>query len=126
MTKVHRTLAVVAAIGLLLSACAIDPVDSALRGDDAAGLYGQMSNADVELAVAAMLESLSKRPTGEATAWENPATGNSGAVIAGMVSVTNQGVFCRAFEEQISVGGLLGITTSTACRDAEGVWQLAE
>ncbi len=107
-----------------MSACAADPRADALLGDDAAVLYGQMANADVVLAVAAMQESLSKNPTGEATAWKNSATGNSGAVIAGIVSVTDQGVFCRAFEEQISVGGLLGITTTTACRDTNGVWQL--
>ena len=108
----------------MLSACAADPRADALLGDNAAVLYGQMSDADVNLAVAAMQQSLTDNPSGGTTAWENSTTGNSGSIIAGAVFVTNQGVFRRDYEERLVVGGVLGITINTACRDADGVWQL--
>ena len=112
-----------ASAALVLSACAADPPAVALFGDDAAVLYEQMSEADVGLAVAAMQESLTNNLSGVATGWENPATGNSGSIIAGAVFVTDRGVFCRDYEERVVVGGNLGITTNTACRDAGGTWR---
>ena len=89
-------LVIAASAVLVLSACAADPFAGALTGDDAAVLCAQMSDQDVELAVAAMQESLTNDLPGEVTSWENPATGNSGSTTAGAVFVTDQGVFCRA------------------------------
>ena len=45
----------------------------------------------------------------------------SGSIEAGAVFVTDQGVFCRDYQERLVVGGLVGITTNTACRNADGV-----
>ncbi len=122
MGKIGLVLAASAA--LVLSACAADPFAGALTGDGAAVLYAQMSDQDVELAVAAMQESLTNDLPGEVTSWENPATGNSGTITQGGVFVTDQGVFCRDYEERLFVGGVVGITANTACRGADGTWQL--
>jgi surface antigen len=110
-----------ASAALVLSACIEVPDAEPLLGDAAAVLYGQMADSDVQLAVGAMQESLTENLPGAATMWENPATGNSGSIEAGAVFVTDQGVFCRDYQEGLVVGGLVGITTNTACRNADGV-----
>ena len=107
------------AVAVLVAACATGP----LTGDDAAVLYDQMTDADIERAVAALQDSLTNNLPGAATAWENPNTGNSGSVVAGSVFVTDQGVFCRDYDENVLVAGLAGVTSNTACRDDAGVWQ---
>ena len=38
--------------------------------------------------------------------------------------MTDQGVFCRDYEERLVVGGVVGITTNTECRGADGTWQI--
>ena len=102
MGKIGLVFAAVAA--LVLSASAEVPDANPLLGDTAAVLYGQMADSDVQLAVGAMQESPTNNLPGAATGWENRATGNSGSIEAGAVFVTNQGVFCRDYEERLTVG----------------------
>ena len=117
---------VAAPAALALSVSAAVSLGDPLLGDDAAGLYKKMSDADVELAVGAMQHSLTNNLSGRNTPWENPESGNSGSIVAGAVFVTNQGVFCRDYKENVVVGEDLGIVTNTACRDPRGVWRLIE
>ncbi|MBT4710987.1 MAG: hypothetical protein HOB82_05620 [Alphaproteobacteria bacterium] len=113
-----------ASAALVLAACTEVPEVEPLLGDAAAVLYSQMADSDVVMAVGAMQNSLTNNLPGAATTWENSATGNAGSIEAGAVFVTDQGAFCRDYREGLVVGGVVGITTNTACRGADGTWRI--
>jgi surface antigen len=57
-------------------------------------------------------------------AWRNPDTGNSGAVTPLRSYRTQEGRACRDYERTIVVDGHAEPGYATACRNADGVWQV--
>ena len=63
--------------------------------------------------------------SGEATRWSNPETGNSGAVTPTRTFSDAAGRTCREFEHTVMVDGRPESGHGTACRNANGEWELA-
>ena len=63
---------------------------------------------------------------GEKVLWSNPNSGNSGAVEAGETFKNNTGEDCRTFETTVQVEGEYRTAEGTACRTADGAWQVME
>lgn len=63
---------------------------------------------------------------GEAVTWSNPDSGNSGSVAAGEPFKNDTGEDCRTFETTMEIEGEDHTTEGTACRMADGTWQVVE
>ncbi len=101
----------------------VERIDTAFA--DPAELYGEMSDGDVELAVAAMRVALETRPTAQTVDWNNDTTGNQGSFTPRRTFITDRGVFCRDYDERLLVGGRDGMVQNTACRSDDGAWTWA-
>lgn len=67
---------------------------------------------------------LETAPTGQALPWNNPQTGNSGSFTPSNPYQTSAGQYCREFSQSIKVGGKIENGYGTACRQADGSWQI--
>jgi surface antigen len=62
--------------------------------------------------------------TGQSTEWSNPDTGNSGKVTPTKTYQLANGQYCRQYTQDIVVGGETHQTHGTACRQADGSWEV--
>lgn len=63
-------------------------------------------------------------PAGQSLPWNNPQTGNSGSFTPSNPYQTSAGQYCREFSQAINVGGNTQQAYGTACRQADGSWQI--
>lgn len=100
-----------------LSGCTLMPG----QGADA---YAELSDGDITLAANAMQNGLEQAHEGEMRSWQNPATGNAGAITVGRTFVDSAGSFCRDYRETIELSdGRVSTMDNTACRGNEGHWR---
>ncbi|MCG8354482.1 MAG: glycine zipper 2TM domain-containing protein [Kiloniellales bacterium] len=66
----------------------------------------------------------SAAPIGQTIVWNNPNTGNSGAVTAVRDGTSNTGQYCREFQQTVNVGGRTETAFGTACRQQDGTWRV--
>ena len=64
--------------------------------------------------------------TGTSVAWQNPDSGNSGSVTPTRTYQLANGQYCRQYRQDIQIGNETHQTTGTACRGADGSWQIQE
>jgi surface antigen len=86
-------------------------------------LGARFSAADRQEAATAERSALT---TGEPTTWSNPDSGNSGRVTPSRSFNDAAGHACREFEHTVIVDGRPESGHGTACRNANGEWELAE
>ncbi len=63
-------------------------------------------------------------PLGEAIAWNNPQTGNSGAVTPVRDGNDSTGKYCREYQQTIYVGGQQETGYGIACEQPDGTWKI--
>lgn len=63
---------------------------------------------------------------GEQATWSNPDSGNSGTVSADEMYTNDDGEGCRQFETTVNVEDDTRTVTGTACRNADGEWQVVD
>ena len=61
-------------------------------------------------------------PIGERIVWNNPESGNYGAVTPVRDGFSTSGDYCREFQTEITVGGQSEDAYGTACRQEDGSW----
>jgi surface antigen len=115
----HKTLL----LGFLVIGPALGGCASLLPGSSEPGLYGQLGDGDVALAAAAMQDGLETLPNDQAVRWRNPESGHSGAITPRVTLVSDNGSFCRRYDEQLVLAdGRSSTVDNTACRDEAGRW----
>ena len=62
--------------------------------------------------------------TGSTSQWVNPDSGHSGTVTPVETYQRADGVYCRDFEQTITVDGETELAGGTACRQSDGTWQV--
>jgi surface antigen len=67
---------------------------------------------------------LENNPSGKASTWSNPDSGNSGTITPQPARQTAQGVYCREFQQTITVGGRTEEAYGEACRQPDGTWKI--
>jgi len=65
-------------------------------------------------------------PLGETIVWNNPDSGHSGTVTPVRDGATSSGLYCREFQQTITVGGETQTAYGTACRQPDGTWRIVE
>ncbi|MSO76867.1 MAG: glycine zipper 2TM domain-containing protein [Alphaproteobacteria bacterium] len=63
-------------------------------------------------------------PTGQASGWRNPDSGNYGSVTPMRNYQRQDGTPCREFQQTITVGGRTEQGYGTACRQSDGSWRV--
>jgi surface antigen len=100
-------------------------VASAAAGGLLGGYVGhKMDDRDKEKARRAAQEAFEQNQTGQASVWDNPDSGNSGSVTPTRTYQLANGQYCREYTQTIQIGGENHETHGTACRQADGTWQV--
>ena len=64
-------------------------------------------------------------PIGNTISWNNPTTGNSGAVTPVRDGNDSAGRYCREYQQTIYVGGQEETGVGIACEQPDGTWKIA-
>ena len=64
-------------------------------------------------------------PIGQTINWQNPESGNRGSITPLRQGTSSSGATCREYQQTIVVDGRAETAKGTACRNADGTWQLA-
>ena len=119
-----------AAGGLIASAFNANPA-GVLGGIILGGLIGgavgnRMDAADRKEANRATYSALESEPTGTASSWNNPNSGNSGTVTPTRTYQAESGEYCREYEQRVTINGETQTAYGTACRQPDGNWQVVQ
>ncbi len=101
------------ALGALLGAGIGNSVGASLDRADI-NYFNQTSQRALETAQA-----------GQTLPWNNPRSGNSGAITPAAPYQNDAGQYCREFQNKITVGGQTQNGYGTACRQPDGSWEIA-
>lgn len=102
-----------------------------ILGGTLGSMWGQdiakgMTDVDKNFHERTTTDTLEYGKPGEKSSWSNPDSGNSGAVEAGETFKNDTGEDCRTFETTVQVEGEDRTAQGTACRTADGAWQVME
>ena len=86
----------------------------------------RMDAADRREANRATYAALESKSTGTTTGWQNPDSGNSGAVTPIRTYQARGGEYCREYEQKVTVSGETQTAYGTACRQPDGNWQVVQ
>ncbi len=67
---------------------------------------------------------LESYPSGQASTWYNPDTGNSGSYVPQPASQNEQGQYCREYQQTVTIGGETETAYGRACRQPDGDWKI--
>ena len=71
-------------------------------------------------------KTLENSPSGQTSTWKNPDSGNSGTITPQPARQTAQGVYCREYQQTITVGGRTEEAYGEACRQPDGTWKIVK
>ncbi len=60
----------------------------------------------------------------EPTTWRNPDSGHSGTITPQPAYQTQQGQYCREYQQTVTIGGRTEQAYGTACRQPDGTWKV--
>lgn len=83
----------------------------------------KMDERDYLVMARARHEALDSSPSGVASDWTNPDTGNYGTFVP-EPAYKESGEYCREYTQTITVGGETEKGYGTACRRPDGSWQI--
>jgi len=104
-----------------LAAVGVGTLIGAMIGND---IGRSMDAVDRGYAAGAVNRALETAPTCTTISWDNPQTGNYGAVTATRTFEPSPGRYCREFQQQVVIGGTLQDAYGTACRQPDGSWEI--
>ena len=104
-----------------LAAVAVGALAGAWAGSE---IGKSLDKADRQYAQRTAQNSLEFNQTGQAQAWKNPDSGNSGTFTPTATYRLDNGTDCRDFETTIYVDGEKESGVGRACRRPDGTWQI--
>ena len=118
-----------AAGGGLLGAAAGGGATGIAAGVLLGGLVGgatgsYLDDQDKRTAALTTQQALESKPSGTTSTWQNPDSGHSGSVTPVRTYQSANGQYCREYEQTVTIGGQPQKSYGTACRQADGSWQL--
>jgi surface antigen len=100
-------------------------VGAALGGALLGGFVGhKLDDRDKRMAAQAAQQAFEKNAAGNASVWNNPDSGNSGSITPTKTYQLADGQYCRQYHQTITIGGEPQASYGTACRQADGNWQI--
>jgi surface antigen len=100
-------------------------VGAAVGGALIGGYVGhKLDNRDKRLAAEAATQAFERNAAGQPSVWNNPDSGNSGSITPVKTYQLASGQYCREYHQTITIGGEPQTSYGTACRQADGTWQI--
>lgn len=100
-------------------------VGAAVGGALLGGIVGhKLDNRDKQMAAQAAQQAFEKNVAGTPSVWNNPDSGNSGSITPTKTYQLANGQYCRQYHQTIVIGGEPQTSYGTACRQADGTWQI--
>jgi surface antigen len=100
-------------------------VASTVGGALLGGFVGhKLDDRDKRMAAEAAQRAFEQGRTGQAVAWQNPDSGNSGSITPTQTYQIAGGQYCRRYTQEIMIGGEQHETHGTACRQPDGTWSV--
>jgi surface antigen len=100
-------------------------VAAALAGGLVGGAIGhRLDQKDKQLAAEAAQRAFESNQSGQPSVWNNPDSGNHGSITPTHTSQLANGQYCREYKQDIWIGDEKHQTYGTACRQADGSWQV--
>src|SRR6185369_11163849 len=100
-------------------------VGAALGGALIGGVIGNRLDArDKRMAAEAAQRAFESNRVGQATAWSNPDSGNSGTITPTRTTQLANGQYCREYKQTVVIGGEQNQAYGTACRQPDGTWRM--
>ena len=100
-------------------------VGAGLGGALIGGFIGNRLDArDKRLAAEAAQRAFEQNRAGQASAWRNPDSGNSGSITPTRTYQIANGQYCREYRQTVVIGGEQHQAYGTACRQPDGSWQI--
>ena len=84
-----------------------------------------MDQVDRRYANNAINQSYSSR-LGDPVNWNNPSSGNYGSITPLRDGTSQSGLYCREFQQQITIGGRSAEGVGVACRQPDGTWRIVQ
>jgi surface antigen len=93
------------------------------------GLLGSEIGKSLDRADRLAMENTTQRtletePSGNTVSWRNPDSGNSGTIRPQQATKNASGIFCREYQQTITVGGKTETAYGKACRQPDGSWKI--
>jgi surface antigen len=100
-------------------------VGAALAGALLGGYVGnRLDTKDKQMAAQAATLAFEQNRSGQASAWNNPDSGNHGSITPTKTYQLATGQYCREYRQDVWIGTEKQQTSGTACRQADGSWQI--
>jgi surface antigen len=100
-------------------------VAGALAGGLMGGVIGKkLDDRDKRMAAEAAARAFEQNRTGQASVWSNPDSGNSGSITPTKTYQLASGQYCREYRQEVLIGTEKHQAYGTACRQADGSWQI--
>jgi surface antigen len=71
-------------------------------------------------------QALNESPKGTETTWENPDNGHAGTFIPLNTTQPEPGIYCREFQQTVTIGGEVQEAFGQACRQPDGTWEIQQ
>ena len=118
-----------AAVGGLLAAALGGKGGAVVAGALVGGLLGgyvgnRLDTKDKQMAAQAATLAFENNRSGQPSAWNNPDSGNRGSITPTKTYQLATGQYCRMYTQDVWIGGEKQQTSGTACRQADGSWQI--
>ena len=85
----------------------------------------QLDDADRAAATRAY-EQAQTAPIGQNITWNNPDSGNTGAVTPVRDGTSGAGEYCREFQQTVNIGGRSEEAYGVACQQPDGSWRIVQ
>lgn len=100
-------------------------VAAALAGGLLGGYIGnRLDTKDKQMAAQAATMAFEQNRSGQPSAWNNPDSGNHGSITPTRTYQLATGQYCREYRQDVWIGNEKQQTSGTACRQADGTWQI--
>lgn len=85
-----------------------------------------MDDNDKRMLARSSQQALEDAPSGSSVEWRNPDSGNYGYVTPTKTFRSNQGQYCREYNQTVVIGGKQEKAYGRACRQPDGSWQVVQ
>ncbi|MDA3806724.1 MAG: hypothetical protein PF440_02325 [Thiomicrorhabdus sp.] len=87
--------------------------------------YGESLDETEQLAVANTFQyALENNKSGTVATWDNPDSAHSGSTVPLRTFQTTEGIYCREYQQLITIGGKKEQGFGTSCRQPDGSWRI--
>lgn len=97
----------------------------ALLGGAIGGNVGRSMDAvDRQLMSQETEHALNEVPSNQTTQWRNPDNGHAGTITPRNTTEPRPGIYCREYQQTVTIGGQTEQAYGTACRQPDGSWKI--